>query len=173
MTEERHNHKKKVALVSNSAWSVYNFRLDVIRYLKSRYRVLVIAPDDEYSKLLEQEGCIYFNIDFNNRSENPLKDFGLYQKLKQIYLEQQPDFIFHYVIKPNIYGSLAAAACSIDSVAVITGLGYSFAKRNWLYRIVQLLYRRALRKTKEVWFLNNDDAAAFISKKIVDIKKTK
>src|SRR5882724_10562417 len=131
--------KKLIALVSNSAWSVYNFRLDIVRHLKERYNLLIIAPDDEYSGLLREEGCRYISIDFNNRSENPVKDYNLYHQLKKIYQAERPDFIFHYVIKPNIYGSLAAAACDIKSVAVVTGLGYSFAKHNWLYNIVRLL----------------------------------
>jgi glycosyltransferase involved in cell wall biosynthesis len=166
--------KKLIAFVSNSAWSLYNFRLDVIRHLhQTGYNILVIAPDDEYSSLLIQEGCEYVSIDFNNRSENPLLDLSLYNQLKEIYTKKQPALIFHYVIKPNIYGSLAAAACKIKSVAVITGLGYSFAKKNWLYKIVRNLYKKALRKTHEVWFLNNEDAKAFISEKIVDIKRMK
>jgi len=173
MKEDKSINKKLIALVSNSAWSVYNFRLDIVRYLRERYNIVVIAPDDEYSLLLEQEGCRFISIRFNNRSENPFKDYSLYRQLKKIYKEEKPDIIFHYVIKPNIYGSLAAAACSIKSVAVITGLGYSFAKHNWLYRIVRILYKRALRNTEEVWFLNNDDAAIFIREKIVNIKKMK
>jgi len=165
--------KKLIALVSNSAWSLYNFRLDIIRYLKTIHRVMVIAPDDEYSILLEQEGCIYMPIRFNNRTENPFKDYDLYYQLKKIYREQKPDFIFHYVIKPNIYGSFAASALSIQSVAVVTGLGYSFAKHNWLNRVVRLLYKKALRDVREIWFLNNEDAGIFIKGSIVNIEKTK
>jgi len=163
-----------IALVSNSTWSVYNFRLDIIRYLcQQQFEVLVIAPIDEFAPLLEKEGCRCMPLRFNNRSENPFRDLSLYSQLKKIYREVQPDFIFHYVIKPNIYGSLAAAACSIRSIAVITGLGYTFARKNWLYFIVSLLYKRALRKTEEVWFLNNDDAQIFVREKIVPIEKIK
>ncbi len=173
MNEDNQANKKLIALVSNSAWSVFNFRLDIIRYLKKKYNVLIVAPDDEYSSLLQQEGCTYVPINFNNRSENAFRDFRLYNQLKKIYRQYRPDFIFHYVIKPNIYGSLAASACSIKSVAVITGLGYSFDKQNWLYRVVSLLYKKALKNTQEVWFLNNDDAGIFIHEKIVHIEKVK
>jgi glycosyltransferase involved in cell wall biosynthesis len=166
--------RKLIALVSNSTWALYNFRLDVIRWLaKNHYGVLVIAPQDEFAPLLVDEGCQYAPIQFNNRSENPLLDFSLYRQLKKIYSQQRPDLIFHYVIKPNIFGSLAAASCSLPSVAVITGLGYPFAKRNWLYLIVRSLYKIALRKTREVWFLNNEDAKVFINQKIVNIEKVK
>jgi glycosyltransferase involved in cell wall biosynthesis len=166
--------KRLIAFVSNSAWSVYNFRIDVIRHLIEKgFDVLVIAPDDENSKLLRDEGCTYVAIEFNNRHENPLQDFSLYSQLKSIYKKYKPDFIFHYVIKPNIYGSLAAASLSIPCVSVITGLGYPFAKKNWLYVVVRLLYKRALRKVNEVWFLNNEDAKAFTAHHIIPIKKAK
>src|SRR5436305_10451421 len=103
-----------IAFVSNSAWSVYNFRMDVIRHILGKgFRVLVIAPNDENSPLLLSAGCAYVDINFNNRHESPLQDWSLYKELKGIYKEHKPDFIFHYVIKPNIYGSLAAAKLDI------------------------------------------------------------
>ncbi|MBC7828398.1 MAG: glycosyltransferase family 4 protein [Chitinophagaceae bacterium] len=165
---------KVIAFVSNSAWSVYNFRMDVIRHLMQRgYDILVIAPDDEYSPYLIDSGCHFIPIDFNNKTENPFLDYFFFKKLKRLYKLHQPDFIFHYVAKPNIYGSLAAAALNIPSVAVITGLGYPFAKRNWLYWVVKHLYKKALRKTTQVWFLNNEDAKVFVNERIVNIEKMK
>ncbi len=165
---------KLIAFVSNSAWSVYNFRLEVIRkMLDQGYKVIVLAPDDEFSALLVETGCRFIPISFNNKSENPLKDIGFYYQLKKLYRQLKPDFIFHYVAKPNIYGSMAAAANGIPSVSVITGLGYAFAKKNWLYWVVAHLYKHALKKTKEVWFLNNEDARIFIDEKIVNIEKVK
>ena len=97
--------KKKIALVANSAWSVYNFRMDLVSHLLLRFEVLIIAPQDEFVAELKQAGCTYLDIRFNNRSENPLLDYSLYKSLKKIYQSEKPDFIFHYVIKPNIYGS--------------------------------------------------------------------
>jgi glycosyltransferase involved in cell wall biosynthesis len=165
--------RKKIALVANSAWSVYNFRFDLIRNLLQRFDVLIVAPRDSFVPELENAGCSYLEIRFNNRSENPLKDYFLYRSLKRIYREEKPDFIFHYVIKPNIYGSLAAAACGIPSVAVITGLGYAFDKKNLLNRIVSILYRKSLKKASEVWFLNQEDAGLFISRRLVAADKIK
>jgi glycosyltransferase involved in cell wall biosynthesis len=165
---------KLIAFVSNSAWSVYNFRLDVIRDLMTNgFEVMVLAPDDEYSVYLKECGCRFIPLDFNNKTKNPVAELAFYRQLLSLYRQHRPDFIFHYVAKPNIYGSLAAAAIGIPSVAVITGLGYPFAKRNWLYHVVKLLYKRALRKTREVWFLNNEDAKIFINEHIVNIEKVK
>ncbi len=165
---------KLIAFVSNSAWSVYNFRLEVIqKMIEQGYQVLIIAPDDDFSPLLTKAGCRFIPIQFNNKSENPLKDIGFYFQLKRLYKQLKPDFIFHYVAKPNIYGSMAAAANKISSVSVITGLGFAFARRNWLYWLITKLYKHALKKTKEVWFLNNEDVRVFINEKIVNIERVR
>lgn len=165
---------KTVAFVSNSAWSVYNFRIDVINhFLQQGLSIVVLAPDDEYSEKLVAAGCRFIAIEFNNKGENPLLDIFFYRKLRKHYRQLRPDFIFHYVAKPNIYGSLAAAAENIPCVAVITGLGYPFAKRNWLFKVIRALYKKALKNTREVWFLNNEDAKVFITEKIVSINKMK
>lgn len=168
------NNSQLIAFVSNSAWSMYNFRLDVLRHLMMQgYRVLVLAPDDEYSQRLQDEGCVFQPIQFDNQTANPLKDIQFYFRLKKLYRQFNPSFIFHYVAKPNIYGSWAAAAAGIPSVAVVTGLGYPFARKNWLYAVVKLLYRKALGKAREVWFLNNEDARIFIDEKIIPIEKAR
>lgn len=163
-----------VCFVSNSAWSVFNFRIDVLRHLmQTGHQVLVMAAADEFAAELEKEGCRFIPLDFNNRTVNPISDFRLYRQLKQLYRLHRPDIIFHYVIKPNIYGSLAAAAVGIPSVAVITGLGYSFSKKGWLYRLTKILYAKALRQAVEVWFLNNEDAKFFISRKMTSLSTTR
>lgn len=165
---------KTIAFVSSNAWSVFNFRLDVIRWLiQQQVKVLVISPSDDYASKLTDAGCHFIPIEFNNKGENPIKDYSFYKNLRKLYHQHRPDFIFHYVAKPNIYGSLAAAAEKIPSVAVITGLGYPFAKRNLLFHIIRTLYRRSLRHASEVWFLNNEDAKVFITEKIVSISKMK
>ncbi len=165
---------KTILFVSGNAWSIYNFRLDVIRWLIAHNnKVLVLAPFDDYVAPLEREGCTCININFNNKGENPVSDMIFYLRLKALYRKLRPDFIFHYVAKPNIYGSMAAAARHIPSVAVVTGLGYPFARRDLLFYIIRFLYRRALRRVREVWFLNNEDANLFVGEKIVDVSRTR
>ena len=166
--------KKTIAFVSNNAWSVYNYRLPVLRHLMQQgHQVLVFAPDDAFSAKLQSEGCRFIPLVFTNKSENPFQDIRLFRQLRSLYRHWKPDFIFHFVVKPNIYGSLAAATLGIPSVAVVTGLGYAFARKNWLYWIVRYLYQYALRKVKEVWFLNNEDARVFIDQHIVAIQKVR
>jgi glycosyltransferase involved in cell wall biosynthesis len=164
---------KLIAFVANNSWSVYNFRLPVIQHLiKSGYKVLVVAPKDQYTAILLQAGCQFEAIEFNNRSVSPLADIRYFMQLKACYARYKPAVIFHFVAKPNIYGSLAAGALGIPSVAVITGLGYAFDRRNWLLMVVKKLYQYSLQKATEVWFLNKDDLAVFDALKITRNIKT-
>ena len=161
-----------IAFVSNNSWSVVNFRLTIIKFLQHKgFTILVIAPDDAYSQLLVKEGCIYEVVSFNNRSVSPLADLSYYRQLKQLYSRYNPAIIFHFVAKPNIYGSMAAGALGIPAVAVVTGLGYAFDRQNWLRLVVKSMYRFGLRKAAAVWFLNKEDAAVFTREKIVPANK--
>ncbi len=163
-----------IAFVSNNGWSVYNFRLDVIRSLMlAGHRVLVLCPEDAFVDKLRKEGCQYQPLHFDNRSISPLADFQFYLEAKKYYRQYRPNLVFHFVAKPNIYGTMAAAATGIQSIAVVTGLGYAFSQKNILYHMVKQLYRRALKGAREVWFLNNEDADFFTRNGITDIKKTR
>ena len=51
--------KKKIAFVGNTSFSMYNFRLGVMRHFMEDYEVVVIAPEDEYSIFFEKEGMIF------------------------------------------------------------------------------------------------------------------
>ena len=105
--------RKRLALVANSAWSVYNFRIDLIRHLLLRFDVLIIAPRDAFVSELEKAGCTYLEIHFNNRSENPLRDYMLYRSLKKIYLSGKARFHFSLCYKTQylrIAGGLPAVA---------------------------------------------------------------
>ena len=45
-----------MAIVSNTSWSLFNFRLGIAKSLKEKgYEVILIAPVDEYSERLEKE----------------------------------------------------------------------------------------------------------------------
>lgn len=162
----------RILFVSNSCWSIYNFRLEVIRhFIRRGYEVHVIATKDDFAILLMNVGCRVHDFAFNNRALSPVADLKIYFRLKHLYRKIKPSLIFHYVIKPNIYGSLAAASLNIPSVAVVTGLGYAFSRQNWLSALVSKLYQHSLKKVHKVWFLNREDAEMFSSRKIADPAK--
>ncbi len=165
--------RQTIAIVSNTSWSIYNFRLGLIRYLKKQgFDVLVIAPKDAFSSKLISEGFHYHHVDIQNYGINPFADIKTGLQLSRIYRKYKVDFIFHYTIKPNIYGTCAAAWCKIPSIAVTTGLGHMFTFKNDLLRfLITKMYRFAASLSREVWFLNETDKQTFIQNNIVKPEK--
>lgn len=158
-----------VVLVGNTSWGMYNFRKDLIHFLiEEGYRVSVVAPfDKEYSDKIIETGSDYYSVSIDNKGINPIWDLKLLLNLIKIYKKLKPDFIFHYTIKPVIYGSFASGFLRIQQVPVITGLGYAFLANNFITKIVSILYRVALKSAKQVWFLNSDDQQLFVKKNII------
>ena len=63
IVNQTERNRKKIALVANSAWSMYNFRIDLIRHLLLSFDVLIIAPKDEFAEDLKKAGCSYLDIE--------------------------------------------------------------------------------------------------------------
>ena len=71
-----------IVLISNTAWSVVNFRAGLINALQEAgYRMLVAAPEDEYAARLVESGCRYVPIPMDNKGKNPIRDVILVSRL--------------------------------------------------------------------------------------------
>ncbi|MGY3993807.1 glycosyltransferase family 4 protein [Aeromonas veronii] len=166
--------RTKIAFVANTAWSVFNFRHGLLlRLLNDGYHVSVVAPTDIFVEKLKDMGCDVFDLPMSAKGVNPFDDIKLVTSLYRYYRELKPDLIIHYTIKPNIYGSLAAKMAGIPSLAITTGLGYTFVNNNLIAKIARQLYKIAFRYPKEVWFLNEDDRQAFLEYSLVSGSKAK
>jgi glycosyltransferase involved in cell wall biosynthesis len=82
------------------------------------------------------------------------------------YRSIRPDIILHYTIKPNIYGTLAAAMLRIPVINNVCGLGTVFLKDNLVSAIAIWLYKVSFRFAKKVFFQNPDDLKLFVDKKM-------
>ncbi|MGB3181492.1 MAG: glycosyltransferase family 4 protein [Cyclobacteriaceae bacterium] len=158
----------KIAIVLNTSWNIYNFRMGLIRALiDDGHQVYAVAPEDDFSRLLEQEGCIYQKVTMDSRGASPLRDLGLIAELRKIYSRIRPDVVLHYTIKPNIYGTIAAATLGIPAINNVSGLGTVFLKDNLVNRTAITLYRAVFRLPRLVFFQNADDRDLFLKKKLV------
>lgn len=164
--------KLKIFFTANVLWDIYIFRYGVLKRLKEEgHEVVAVAPYDERIDFPKELGIRHIPINLSKRGINPIQDLKLLNELRKIYKEEKPDIIFHYTIKPNIYGTLASYMAKIPSVAILTGLGYSFVEGGLVSKIAQFLYKFSLRYSKEVWVLNEDDRETLINKNIVSEDK--
>ncbi len=163
-----------VVFSGNTSWSMYNFRLNLIKqFMKLGYEVCIVAPEDEFTNKIIAEGIAFVPLKGLQRAgNNPIQDFNLYREYVHIYNRLKPTFIFHYTIKPNIYGTLAAKWCKVQSISIITGLGNAFSKKSLVYFFSAFLYRFSSRFAAEVWFLNASDRAVFVERAIIPQHKS-
>jgi glycosyltransferase involved in cell wall biosynthesis len=167
--------RKKIALVANTTWNIYNFRLNVIEVLlKENYDVVVIAPTDIYTRY----STIFPSVEHVNlkyltrRGINPIIEIIHIAELFSTYKRIKPDAVIHYTIKPNIYGSIIAQILKIPTIGCITGLGYTFIQKGIINWITVNLYKIAYRNVRKVVFENIDDRLLFNNLNIIDANKS-
>jgi glycosyltransferase involved in cell wall biosynthesis len=135
--------------------------------------VVVIAPVDEYLTYKEKYPTVrHFGLRMMDRDgTNPIKDILLIFELARRYKMIKPDIVLHFTNKPNIYGGAAVKMAGLQSVAVVTGLGYAFIHNGFVKRIISALYKWSGRYHRKFIFENEDDRMLFESMHIVE--KTK
>ncbi len=165
----------KVAIVINTSWNIYNFRMNFVKALLAQgYEVHTIAPLDEYTHYLTDAGCHHHNVYMDSRGANPIKDVALIAELGVLYFRIRPDVILHYTIKPNVYGTLAAALLRIPVINNVCGLGTVFLKDGIVSSVAKLLYKISFRFPRKVFFQNPEDLQLFtenglVAHEIVDL----
>lgn len=159
-----------VLVALNTAWNLANFRVGLISALQAAgYDVVAAAPADGHEARLP---CRFVDMPMDNGGTNPVRDLALLVRFVRLLQRERPSVLLAYTAKPNIYCSFAAHLCGIPVVNNIAGLGAAFVSTSWLTRVVRGLYRLALRRSKVVFFQNEDDRALFVSGGIVRVDQT-
>jgi len=154
---------KRVVIVYNTSWYVWNFRMPLIAAMREKgYEVVVLAPKDEYTDRIQSRGIACRDIRLDAKGRNPLREVSTIIAFFRAYRELRPDAVLHYTIKPNLYGSIAARFLGIPAVDNVTGLGAAFESGGPLEWAVRALYRFAFTRVAKVFFQNPDDRALFL-----------
>jgi glycosyltransferase involved in cell wall biosynthesis len=161
-----------VAISSNSAWSVFNFRIEIIRALLLRgCRVVIVAPPDKFSARLAGMGCEMLDIYIDNKGSSLMADSKTLLAYHSLYRRSRPDVALHFTVKPVIYGTLAARWLDIPCVNMVPGLGTVFIRESWLTRVVEMLYRVSQTWPEKVFFENPDDLDLSVGRGLVPAGK--
>ena len=163
--------KRKILFCDNSLRDLLNFRGDVINsYAADGFEVVLVAPETcEFRS--DYPHVRYVPVELSRSGMNPLKELSYMRTLWGIYRRERPDYIFHYTIKPNIYGTLAARLCRIPSTAMIAGLGYVFNNSGLGNAIARALYRFAMRYSEHVLVLNAYNRDVVLEKGIASLRQ--
>jgi len=173
-SNEKVGEKLRIAIVLNTAWNIYNYRLGLIRtLLEEGHTVFAVAPSDDYVPVIEETGCTFIEIkNLSRKGMNPIQDMRYSYELFTIYKQNAIDVALQYTIKPNIYGSMAARGARIKTISTVTGLGYSFMTEGIVNAVVKRLYKTAFNSCSLIAFQNNDDKQLFENLRLCDSSKT-
>ena len=159
--------KKRVLFLANHFITLYSFRKELINEMVNQGHELYLSlPKSEENKYFEDLGCHIVETEIDRRGVNPIKDLNLIRFYKKMIPQVNPDIIFSYTIKPNIYGTLASNG-KYRHVCNITGTGATFLKRSIVSSICELLYRVSVKNCYKVFFQNTGDRDFFIKEGLV------
>lgn len=159
---------KKILFLSNHFITLYAFRKELIRRLvEEGNEVYLSLPESEENSYFAELGCHILPTEIDRRGINPFRDLKLIRRYRAIMKEIQPDLIFSYTIKPNIYGTIASNKLKYRQICNVTGTGAIFLKRTLISRICEFLYRISVRNCYKVFFQNTGDRDYFIRRNMV------
>ena len=132
------------------------------------YEPVAVAPADPAGEAILKEWQVRFlPVRIARSGVNPVTDARLFAYYRQLLKRLRPAAYLGFTIKPNVYGSLAAASLKIPVLPTVCGLGTAFLRGGMLQMVVSRLYGAAFGRRPIVFFQNADDAALFMERGIV------
>ena len=171
---------KPVMIIGCLPSSLVNFRGDLIATLVDKVGEVVALSahcNEKQTFEIEESGCCHIGFSVTRTGLSPIEDIKTLIDLIRIQIKFRPRCVLAYTIKPVIWGGIAARFTRAPFVPLITGLGFAFQggsfRRQVLKRVVEYLYKVALKRSEVVIFQNNDNAELFIAAGIVDRVRAK
>lgn len=160
----------KALLLSSHTPSLFWFRVDLMKTMQAAgYEVVASGqmPEAEWSEKFRALGVTYRQINVTRNGLNPMGDLATLKDIKHLLREERPDKIFAFQAKTISYGAMAAHDLGISEFyPMVAGLGSIFrgtGLKNKLVRMVMsTLYKQAFKKSKKVFFQNNDDRQTLV-----------
>lgn len=182
MTRSR---RRRIAILGTTAATMVNFRAGLIRSLVAAgHQVFALAPDyqEDTRQKIRHKGATPIDSPLNRAGLNPAKDIGALFTLARTLRSMEIDVVFSYMVKPVIYGTLAARLAGVsDRIGLLEGLGYGFTRRpngqrfkSFIIRSIQLLlFYVSFPFLRTLILLNPDDAEELVTKYRVPVKNIK
>lgn len=164
----------KVAIVANTAWYLYNFRLNLAKALHAEgHEPVFISPADPYATKLQEAGFAHRHWPLSGAGKNPLNEIRSIFALSRLLRAEAPGAVLSYTPKGNIYSGLALRGRPGMFLPNISGLGGVFSTGGLLAMLVRRLYRQAIsRRATRVFFQNEDDMGQFVAAGIIEPART-
>lgn len=157
--------------------NLWLFRLPIMQELIRRgHTVYAICPEGEKSGSFAAHGIVHIPYTITRSSLNPFQELrairAIYDAIKPLNL----DILHSFTAKPNIYGAIAGRLAKVPRIInLVEGLGSFYLendlKSRMVRNLIEALYRQTFKLADTVMFVNSDDPAYLIAKKIIDPAK--
>lgn len=170
--------QKKILLLCGLSSYVVHFRLGLIETLQARgLQVSVVAFDDEYAQEIRKVGADFYCLKDSNRSINVFKVLSLKKRYAKVIKEVAPNYVFTFMLKPNIFGTLAARKVGVEQIySMVEGVGDVFINQSLKWKAIRFFvaryYKKAFKYSQKVFFLNDEDKKEFIDLGLVKDEQT-
>jgi glycosyltransferase involved in cell wall biosynthesis len=160
--------RPKVAIVANSDWYLFNFRLSFAIELQRRgIDVLLLSPPGPYAARFAALGFRWRAVPFVRRSLNPYRELRAVWQMTRLLRQENVLLLHAFTIKCVVYGAIAARLAGVHArVYAIAGFGFVFSSTSRTASVlrpgVRALLRWALRDTQSRLILQNEDDAAMV-----------
>lgn len=161
---------KKILVITNHSYMLWQFRRELIQELMKEYSVVISTPFVGHENDFARLGCKMIETPVDRRGINPVTDMKLYRTYVDLLKKENPDMVLTYSIKPNVYAGFACRMRKIPYCVNVQGLGTAFQKKG-LAQVVSIMYKTALKKAKTVFFENEGNAELFRRKHITPEKQ--
>jgi glycosyltransferase involved in cell wall biosynthesis len=158
----------RIAVVSNTAWYLVNFRLNLMRALQSDgHEVMAVSPLDAHAPLLEAAGIRHVAVPISGGGTRWTTELNSVLGIRRAFQQTRTQVVLSNTPKGNLYAALACVSLGIDFVPNVSGLGRAFVETTFVTRVARLLYWLTFRHARHVFFQNLDDLAIFVKAGLV------
>jgi len=152
-----------ILLIANDTNYIYYLRRELItRFTQEGHKVILVGEILDYVEDLKKICTEIVNVNNNRHSKNPLNDIHLLIQYIKIIKKYNPDIVFTYNIKANVYAGIACQIQNKKYAPNICGLGTPLENGGMMQKISKALYKLGIRKAHTVFFQNEDNLLFFL-----------
>tara|TARA_B100000963_G_C22589967_1_gene654996 strand:- start:223 stop:1317 length:1095 start_codon:yes stop_codon:yes gene_type:complete len=162
----------KINILSNTFFNIYNFRIDLIKFLIHELNadVNLIANFDGYEKLIKIRKTKKKNINFYSRSLNPFYNLKSLFNIYNFFKAKKNETILSYTFKCNFLINFLNFRHNYKIISNITGMGDMYLSKNIFKIFIFKIYCKLLNNSQIIVCQNKDDKKILCNKNI-NLKK--
>ncbi|MBO5622068.1 MAG: glycosyltransferase family 4 protein [Butyrivibrio sp.] len=159
----------KILIASITDSGIYRGRREFITELIANgHSVTIVSPLSDSAEKLIALGCKHIEVQIHRHGLNPLEELKLINTYSKVLNNVEPDMVFTFTIKPNLYLGILCRLSRIPYAMNITGLGEGLLHEGRAKQVILKLYPIATKRVSCIFFQNVFNRQFFIDHKLAD-----